>query len=149
MEITLDIDSILDYIYADSAIGAILATTDPRKSVPLLTPDHRHGLRRTVAVAAAALAATSGGFRIAAAHIPPAGDDSKATLSLRTPGQTNEEEKEEVARQLAYAVTLKTLAVLAARAGHSSQSARLELEADEAAVSPAGNRPFAHRLDPA
>lgn len=58
MEIILSLRQLLDDIYSDSAIAAVFGRRNPDTTVPLLTGDHRHALKRVV-IHASALVATA------------------------------------------------------------------------------------------
>lgn len=69
MKITLSVRALLDDIYADSAIAAVLRRRDPAYTAPLLTYDHRHALRRAV-VHGAAFVATALVSRLKGLSLP-------------------------------------------------------------------------------
>jgi len=58
MQITVSLSRLLDDMYADSAIAAILGRRNPDNTVPLLTPGHCHALKRVAMNAAASVALT-------------------------------------------------------------------------------------------
>lgn len=61
MEITLSLKQLLDDIYSDSAIAAVFGRRNPDNTVPLLTSDHRHALKRVVIHASAFVATALSG----------------------------------------------------------------------------------------
>lgn len=82
MKITLDIGSVLEDIYADSALGAVMGLRDAALPVPLLTRDHRHALSRMAVHAAAHVCSMSGlSHHILSVNLPT-GDAEKPMLSL-------------------------------------------------------------------
>lgn len=60
MTVKLSINQLIEDIYADSALGAVLGRRDSSGDVALLTADHRRALRRVLAHAAAVVASQLG-----------------------------------------------------------------------------------------
>lgn len=139
MKITLDIDSILDQVYADSAIGAILKLRDPQIRTPLLTPDQRHGLRRMAAQAAGVLAGKAG-FGISVST-PDPGDETTATITIAVP----DGDSDSIEQQLSSAIALKTLSFTAASSGDHELAKRADTWALDALGQISDDRPFATR----
>lgn len=140
MTLTLDIDSILDRVYADSAIGAVLRLRDPGRPVPMLTPDRRQGLRRIVVQASSILAGMTG-IRMRA-NLPDGISDSPSTITAELPG----DEHESTGDQLISAIALKTLALSAAISGDTVFAEYADKQALETIGQISDDRPFETRL---
>ena len=152
MKITLSINAVLDDIYADSALGAIMGLRDAARLQPLLTPDHRRALLR-MAVQGAAHVCSIGELtpRITALTLPNENDeDPTLTLELRC-DSGREPSSEAIIFHLSAAISAATLHLLALtrgdipRADHHSTLARLSIITIATILSEP--RPFTTRMN--
>ncbi len=117
MKITLDIDRILDRIYAASAISASMRMRDASSREPLLTADHRHALIRIAVMAAASTNSISDlSSHMTSISMPEIGTDSSANISFDI-DLRKEADVEALIAQLENTIALKTLALVAAASG--------------------------------
>lgn len=134
MKITLPIDTVLDDIYADSALGAVMGLHDAARPVPLLTRDHRQALMRLAVQAAAhvcAMAELSG--LITAITLPSADDPAPAMIIDLRCDCSRRPATEAIELHLRAAVSAATLHFVALTAGDIARADRFTVVARNSA----------------
>ncbi len=127
MKITLDLDSVAEDIYAESALGAVAKPGAAGRPVAVLTGDHRRALMR-MAVHAAAYVCSLGGLSHHLQSVTlPAADDATARMSLELNSEGGRVPSEAAVEfHLRSAVSAAALHLVALAGGDRDRADRFE-----------------------
>lgn len=124
MKVTLDLNSVVDFMLAESAVAAVLRRNGFSSNPPLLSFDHRHAIRRIALTAAATVVAVPELAAVVASLDLPSlpevsGDDSGPCIITLTFKDDifHDISSEVVAHYFRAALVAQTLSMLSLAAG--------------------------------
>lgn len=123
MTLSIYLNSLIDDIYADSALTALLRLHDPKFATTVITPDQRQALIRQLNAAAAYVAAPLAP-RISAIVFPAETDaDPQIELTIDCPTDAS---PDSLTHLFSSAIVFATLHFLAVKAGDNQRADRYE-----------------------
>ena len=117
MKITIDTEPIIQDIYAESAIGAVLGRSGNDKKPHLLNPDQHDSLLRMVAQSASDVCSMT-----ALEQSEPIGEDAQQTLSIKV--NCTEDETASIRQHLQAAISAATMQRVALAEGDNARADR-------------------------